>query len=80
MKNLRLPRQVSPLTARRLHLLLGLAGMLWMLGVTLPVPVRLVLVPVVAALLYLQGAAEADTPVVTTVRTPRTTGPAGGAR
>jgi len=79
VKNLRLPRPVSQLTARRLHLLLGLAGMLWMLGVTLPLPVRLVLVPVVAALLYLQGAAEADTPTVT-IRPSRTTGPAGGAR
>ncbi|WBP92185.1 hypothetical protein [Kitasatospora cathayae] len=79
MKTLLASRPVSPLTARRIHLLLGLAGMLWMLGVTLPVPVRLVLVPVVAVLLYLQGVAEADAPVVT-VRTPRTTGPTGGAR
>ncbi|MFJ9846295.1 hypothetical protein ACIRYZ_38825 [Kitasatospora sp. NPDC101155] len=70
----------GPLAARRLHLLLGLAGMLWMLGITLPLPARLVLVPAVAALLYLQAAAEADTATVTAVRTPRTTGPTGGAR
>lgn len=81
MKNSRLPRAITPLVARRLHLVLGLAGMLWMFGVTLPLPVRLVLIPAVALLLYLELVVEnGSTATVTTIRPSRATGPAGGAR
>ncbi|MER5641860.1 hypothetical protein ABT095_33605 [Kitasatospora sp. NPDC002227] len=81
MKTLRSLRLVAPLLVRRVHLVLALAGMMWMLGITLPVPVRLVLVPVVLGLLYLEVVAETGTaPTITVARPSRTAGPAGGAR